>query len=171
MNKKQILIIQQYFYPDISAVSQLLVDLLSPLSDEYEVTVLCSSVYNSVEKYDELPESINGVKILRIRGIKAGKKSFFHRHRRIFDLLPGSFIPRSDASGIFPRRFHDDAPPHRFFCGPGEYSPSATADPIRRGSVSRISSPCCSIWGIFPRPGSFGGWRFSAAWRTGTRIA
>jgi colanic acid biosynthesis glycosyl transferase WcaI len=77
--KKSILIIQQYFYPDISAVSQLLVDLLSPLSDEYEITVLCSSVYNSVEKYDELPESINGVKILRIRGIKAGKKSFFHR--------------------------------------------------------------------------------------------
>jgi hypothetical protein len=75
--RPHILVIQQYFYPDISAVSQLLVDLLSPLSDEYEVTVLCSSVYNSVEKYDELPESINGVKILRIRGIKAGKKSFF----------------------------------------------------------------------------------------------
>jgi colanic acid biosynthesis glycosyl transferase WcaI len=119
MNKKQILIIQQYFYPDISAVSQLLVDLLSPLSDEYEVTVLCSSVYNSVEKYEELPESINGVKILRIRGIKAGKKSFFHRHRRIFDLLPGGFLPRSDASGIFPGRFHDDSPLIGFFAALG----------------------------------------------------
>jgi colanic acid biosynthesis glycosyl transferase WcaI len=90
--RKKILIIQQYFYPDISAVSQLLVDLLSPLSDEYEVTVLCSSVYNSVEKYEELPESINGVKILRIRGIKAGKKSFFHRIAEYSTFYLGAFF-------------------------------------------------------------------------------
>jgi hypothetical protein len=137
MNKKQILIIQQYFYPDISAVSQLLADLLSPLSDEYEVTVLCSSVYNSVEKYEELPESINGVKILRIRGIKAGKKSFFHRIAEYSTFYLGAFfhvLTHREYSLVVSMT---TPPLIGFFCGPGEYSPSATADPIRRGSVSR----------------------------------
>lgn len=89
---KKILLVQQYFYPDISAVSQIMGDLLQKVDTEYDITVLTSSVYNSTEEYDTLPNSLGNIKIKRIRAIKAGKKSFIHRIIEYFGFYLGTFF-------------------------------------------------------------------------------
>jgi len=71
--KKNILVVQQYFYPDISAVSQLLGDLLKETAENsrYNITVLCGSYVRNFEKdyWNTLnwPVTLGKVKIKRIR--------------------------------------------------------------------------------------------------------
>ena len=64
--RKRVLFIQQYFYPDISAVSQLLGDLILELdrSGDYMLTVLCSSVARP--SGTPLPRQISNVAIKRV---------------------------------------------------------------------------------------------------------
>jgi len=77
---KQIAVVQFYFYPDISAVSQLLGDLLCTLAedDEYKITVYCAtSDYSEVrEQTDNKFDKLN---IVRIKTTNIGRKSFFSR--------------------------------------------------------------------------------------------
>lgn len=64
--KPSILVIQQYFYPDISAVSQLLTELLVHLSQDsdYEFSVLCTGVARPPGR--RLTGRIGNVKILHV---------------------------------------------------------------------------------------------------------
>ena len=72
MKKYKILIVQQYFYPDISAVSQLLGDLLFKVSKDhkYEIYVLSGNVVRNFEienKSSQWPEKLGNVNILRLK--------------------------------------------------------------------------------------------------------
>lgn len=65
MKKKKILIIQQFFYPDLSAVSQLITKLLCEhiKISNFEYTVLCSTNYKA--RFDDKIK-LNCIKIKRI---------------------------------------------------------------------------------------------------------
>ncbi len=81
MNKKRILILQFFFYPDISAVSQLLGDLFLAVEKDtdWEFTVLCGSSVSTSEQFKRLPKTLGGIKIIRIPTFNTGKKTFVHR--------------------------------------------------------------------------------------------
>ncbi len=77
---KQIAVVQFYFYPDISAVSQLLGDLLCTLAqdEEYSITVYCAaSDYSQVR--DQRDNRFDKLNIVRIKTTNIGRKSFFSR--------------------------------------------------------------------------------------------
>jgi glycosyltransferase involved in cell wall biosynthesis len=80
---KRIAVIQFYFYPDISAVAQLLGDLLEEVASggEYDVTVFCgSSRYaRQVDRREKDQRRRRSVKIKRIITTNFGKKNFFTR--------------------------------------------------------------------------------------------
>ena len=85
-----ILVVQQYFYPDVSAVSQLLGDLLKAAAEteikgEYpDITVLCGNTVRNIESvYDEngkLPLKLGRVNIIRLK-----TRAIFKSMHRIFD--------------------------------------------------------------------------------------
>jgi len=87
---KKILVIQQYYYPDISAVSQLLSDLLQKTAEnsDFKITVLCGTLVRNFEKNfldsNSMPESHGNVKIHRISTTMPNGKIFIHR---IFEFL------------------------------------------------------------------------------------
>ena len=76
---KHLLVVQQYFYPDISAVSQLLFDLLSSISNKYEITVLTGSSFNGLGFKGPTPKEIEGIKIKRIKTVNMGRKNLVMR--------------------------------------------------------------------------------------------
>src|SRR3972149_11838622 len=78
----RIAVIQFYFYPDISAVSQMLFDLLGELSkkNNYYFTVFCSNnLSNNSTKNMKWIDLNNNLKIHRIRTFRFGKKSILSR--------------------------------------------------------------------------------------------
>ena len=77
---KQIAVVQFYFYPDISAVSQLLGDLLCTLAEdgEYNITVYCAtSDYAGV--LNQRDNRFNKLNIVRIKTPNIGKRYFINR--------------------------------------------------------------------------------------------
>jgi len=76
----KVLILNQFFYPDISATSQLMTDLAEDLTDfGAEVTaVCCRTTYN---KGGDLPaeEVYKGIRIVRARSTKFNRESFVKR--------------------------------------------------------------------------------------------
>ncbi len=77
---KRIVVVQFYFYPDISAVSQLLGDLLCTLAqdEEYNITVYCAtSDYSEVR--DQTDNRFDKLNIIRIKTTNIGRKSFISR--------------------------------------------------------------------------------------------
>ena len=87
---KKILVVQQYFYPDISAVSQLLGDLLQITAEnpKYQITVLSGSLVRNyeldIQKSLTFPVYIGKVKIKRLKTTMPNGKIFIHR---IFEFL------------------------------------------------------------------------------------
>ena len=77
---KQIAVVQFYFYPDISAVSQLLGDLLCTLAqdEEYNITVYCATS-DYAEIRDQIDNRFDKLNIVRIKTTNIGRKSFFSR--------------------------------------------------------------------------------------------
>ena len=81
----KILVVQQYFYPDISAVSQLLSDLLKLTSEisENDITVLCGNNVRNFEKEfssaKDYPKNVGKVKIIRLKTVLSKGKVFIHR--------------------------------------------------------------------------------------------
>ncbi len=77
---KQIAVVQFYFYPDISAVSQLLGELLCTLAEdeEYSITVYCAaSEYAKMR--NQRDNRFDKLKIVRIKTTNIGRKSFINR--------------------------------------------------------------------------------------------
>ena len=77
---KQIAVVQFYFYPDISAVSQLLGDLLCTLAEdeEYNITVYCAAS-DYAKMQDQTDNRFDKLNIVRIKTTNIGRKSFFSR--------------------------------------------------------------------------------------------
>ncbi len=77
---KQIAVVQFYFYPDISAVSQLLGDLLCTLAEdeEYSITVYCATS-DYAEIRDQIDNRFDKLNIVRIKTTNIGRKSFISR--------------------------------------------------------------------------------------------
>ncbi|MQY76140.1 MAG: hypothetical protein GH155_00745 [Spirochaeta sp.] len=77
---KQIAVVQFYFYPDISAVSQLLGDLLCTLAEdeEYNITVYCATS-DYAKMRDQRDNRFDNLNIVRIKTTNIGRKSFLSR--------------------------------------------------------------------------------------------
>ena len=61
----KILLVNQFFWPDVAATGQFLTDLARRLAQEHEVTVICSGgSYSQMEVHDDPPD----VKIIRVPG-------------------------------------------------------------------------------------------------------
>lgn len=84
---KKILLINQYYYPDIAATAQIFTDLGESLVRRgYDVSVICSGKsYTGNDKPLPKKEMVNGVTVYRLRTFGGGKKAGFAR--RILDFL------------------------------------------------------------------------------------
>ena len=84
---QKLIFINRFFYPDISATSQLLSDLVFTLSeDEFKIEVLCSRLLYTDNNAEPLPlnENINNIQVHRLRSSQLGKKRPIYR---LFDYL------------------------------------------------------------------------------------
>ncbi len=88
-NKKNLLIIAHYYYPDVASTGQILKDIADNLKDEFNVSVLCTvpSYTGSIEdKYkdkDIYIEDIDNVKVYRVRVSEFDKKNKISRVKNI----------------------------------------------------------------------------------------
>lgn len=96
MNKKKILIIAHYYYPDNASTGQILKDQAEGMLDEFEVTVICvvpsykgtiDQKYKTKKYYEE---NINGVKVIRIRVPEFQKDSKKSRIKNIVSYFWGA---------------------------------------------------------------------------------
>ncbi len=102
-----LLIINRYFYPDITSVPQLLTELSEDLVKKgIDVSVICSrNSYNGSKKHKKY-EKYRGIKIYRVNNVYAKGKSFFYRLLEIITFfvsvfLKGLFIKRIDRIMVF----------------------------------------------------------------------
>ena len=80
MNNRHIVIINRYFYPDISSVPQLLTELSEDLVENgFKISVICSrNSYNGKNRYPKF-ENHKGINIYRISNIYGRNKGIFYR--------------------------------------------------------------------------------------------
>lgn len=92
-NALSLLVINQYFYPDISATSQIITELCVELSKHYEVKVLCGKPsYNPVEPLKEKLFAFydfRGCKVKRVWNASYSRKTL---QGRIFNYLTFMFF-------------------------------------------------------------------------------
>ena len=103
MSKKRLLIYAHYYAPDVASTGQILQDMAEGMTDEFDVTVICtvpsytgtiSPKYQNKKFYRE---EINGVKVLRVpvpEFTKSSKKS------RIKNLLAYFFSARKATKSV-----------------------------------------------------------------------
>ncbi len=88
-NKKNILIYAHYYYPDVASTGQILTDLAEGISNDFNVTVICTvpSYTGSIDsKYKTKKyylEKINGVHVVRVRVPEFDKTKSYSRIRNI----------------------------------------------------------------------------------------
>lgn len=98
VEKKKLLIYAHYYIPDTASTGQILRELAEGMLDKFDVTVICvvPSYLGTVE--DEYKtqrfyrESINGVKILRIRVPEFSKTNTVSRIKNILTYFFGAMI-------------------------------------------------------------------------------
>ena len=106
-DKKTLTLYCQYYYPEVASLAQLCTDLCEGLSDEFDITVVCSVpcyLGKIDDKYSDKKyyfEEHNGVKIVRVRVPSYDKQNKISRVKNIiayfFRSLSVSFkIPRTD---------------------------------------------------------------------------
>ncbi len=89
MDKKRLLIFAHYYYPDVASTGQLLKEQAEGMLDEFDVTVICTVPSYGGEIEEEYKtqkfyfETINGVKVVRIRVPEFTKASKMSRIRNI----------------------------------------------------------------------------------------
>jgi colanic acid biosynthesis glycosyl transferase WcaI len=78
---KRLLFILQYYYPDVSGLSQMVGDLTAHLAStkRYECTVLTGSTVRTTRRWNRLPSRLGEVRIQRIRTLRTGKRTILHR--------------------------------------------------------------------------------------------
>lgn len=98
IKKKRILIYANYFFPDKSAMSRLMTDIAVGLSDEFEVTVICSvpsyagTVEDEYTKRRFYYDKDSNMNIIRVRVSENDKSSKMKRIRHILDYFFNAII-------------------------------------------------------------------------------
>ena len=91
--KKKMLIYAHYYYPDVASTGQILQDQAEGMSDEYDVTVICTvPSYTGMvdERYKEwkiYKEDLNGVRIFRVPVSEFSKSKKISRIKNILIYL------------------------------------------------------------------------------------
>lgn len=89
MEKKKLLIFAHYYYPDVASTGQLLKEQAEGMLDEFDVTVICTvpsyggEIEDSYKTQKFYEETINGVRVVRIRVPEFTKVSKISRIRNI----------------------------------------------------------------------------------------
>lgn len=89
MEKKKLLIFAHYYYPDVASTGQLLKEQAEGMLDEFDVTVICTvpsyggEIEDSYKTQKFYEETINGVRVVRIRVPEFTKVSKMSRIRNI----------------------------------------------------------------------------------------
>jgi len=105
----KILLVNQFFFPEVAAVAQLMTDLAEDLSDKgIHVSVLCGRVKYSrkQDSYSESDQLSAGVKVHRVPALNIPGRSGFVRAVNYLSfhlaaLLRTVFLPRSDCVVVF----------------------------------------------------------------------
>ena len=88
-DKKTLTLYCQYYYPEVASLAQLCTDLCEGLSDEFDITVVCSVpcyLGKIDDKYSDKKyyfEEHNGVKIVRVRVPSYDKQNKISRVKKI----------------------------------------------------------------------------------------
>lgn len=96
MSKKNLLIYAHYYVPDTASTGQILRELAEGMLDKFHITVICvvpSYLGTIEEKYKTkkyYPETINGVKVLRIRVPEFSKTNKVSRVKNILSYFFGA---------------------------------------------------------------------------------
>lgn len=98
VEKKKILIYAHYYIPDTASTGQILRELAEGMLDKFDVTVICvvpsylGTVEDNYKTQRFYRESINGVKILRIRVPEFSKTNTVSRIKNILTYFFGAMI-------------------------------------------------------------------------------
>lgn len=96
MSKKNLLIYAHYYVPDTASTGQILRELAEGMLDKFNITVICvvpSYLGTIEEKYktkEYYSETINGVKLLRIRVPEFSKTNKVSRVKNILSYFFGA---------------------------------------------------------------------------------
>jgi glycosyltransferase involved in cell wall biosynthesis len=89
MEKKKLLIYAHYYYPDVASTGQILQDQAEGMSDEFDVTVICTvpsysgRIEGNYKTQKYYLENINGVRVIRVRVPEFTKTQKISRIRNI----------------------------------------------------------------------------------------
>ena len=90
-NKKNLLIIAHYYYPDVASTGQILKDIAEGVSDSFNVSILCTvpsytgKIDDKYKDKDVYIEDINGIKVYRVRVSEFDKKNKASRIKNILN--------------------------------------------------------------------------------------
>src|SRR5947209_7316382 len=99
----RVLILNQFFYPDISATSQLMTDLAEDLSENgVQVTALCGRFRYLGDEELESREDYQGIKIVRVAATRFNRSNLVRRYLSYLSFYIAAgikllFLPRQDA--------------------------------------------------------------------------
>ena len=88
-NKKNLLIIAHYYYPDVASTGQILKDIADNLKDEFNISVLCTvpsytgNIENKYKDKDIYIEDIDDIKAYRVKVFEFDKKNKLSRIKNI----------------------------------------------------------------------------------------
>lgn len=91
MEKKKILVLAHYFYPDVASTGQILTELCEKLQDKFDVTVVCtvpSYTGKIEEKYKKQTlyfEKYQNINVIRVKVSEFDKSNKISRIRNILD--------------------------------------------------------------------------------------
>lgn len=87
-NKKKLIFVINYFYPDLAATSQLMTELTVSLQKDFDITVIAAQPGYAGEKHESQKlfeeDYLERIKIIRIKLPEVDKTSKFSRFRYIF---------------------------------------------------------------------------------------
>lgn len=98
--KKNLLIINQYYYPDVAATGQLLAELADAYRADYNFTVISGTAAYEGSSSFPRQQVVDGVKVLRVFTPPENKEGPFHKYQKIFGFMVFWFGAASKALTI-----------------------------------------------------------------------
>ena len=109
--KKRILIYAHYYAPDVASTGQILQDLAEGMTEEFDVTVICTvpsytgSIAEAYKRKEFFHEEINGVHVLRVPVPEFNKSSKKSRINNLLSYFCSLYRGSSFKTKAIPRRF------------------------------------------------------------------